>query len=222
MRYLRIRVIQDEMTGELGFNLINNGMPNNGSEVVAGQGLIIAHDILEHQHGLKKIGTLEDELIALGGVIYIRGTTGELSNGFNSVEDNIASDLTRMFRYSLYNPTFTGKKYYPKRLLEGYEYDIIKDSIQKARRDLILDEYEDYESKGMSREIQQYLCWCKHLMLYGLYKAEKRFGNEYEALHTFKQIQHVVDSHTPEYEGQEFILGYKQGYATMREKELEW
>lgn len=221
MRYLRIRVIQDEMIGELGFNLISNGMPNNGSEFVVGQGLIIAHDIIEHQQGLKKIGTLEDELIALGGIVYARGVTGELSNGFTTAEETIAHDICRMFKYSLNNPKFTGHKYYPERLREEYEYDIIRDSIQKSRKILTLDEHDEYYSKGMSIEIQKYLCWTKHLMLHGVYLAERRFGNEHVALHAFKNIQKEVDRFTPEYEGQEFILGYTFNQAKMREVELD-
>lgn len=225
MRYLEIRTIRDEMTGELGFNLIKNGMPNNGSEFVAGHGLIIAHDIIEHQQGLKNIGTLEDELIALGGITYTRVVTGELQTPIFTGEKSLSFDIARMFEYYSEKCYRSGKKYYPKRLLEDYEYDSIMETIQIARKSLILNEDEEwYYDDDRKKYIEPYLSWCKHLMLHGVYKAEKRFGNNHVALHVFKMIEEEVNRHSKwiDYEGQEFILGYTHSKAVMYEKEIEY
>jgi len=222
MRYLKIVAIEDNMTGDLGFNLVNNAMPNTGEEFVAGGGLIIAHDIIEHQQGLKKIGTLEDELIALGGIVYTRVITGELSNFVMTGEENLSHDITRMFEYFNENTKRTGKKYYPKRLLEEYECDSIDETIQKARKSLILNECEEhYYDDSRKTSIEPYLAWTRHLMLHGLYLAEKRFGDSYIALNAFRRIKEEVDRFTPDYEGQEFLLGYDFNQATMRETERE-
>lgn len=216
MRYLRINVITDGVTGELAFKLKDNAMYNNGTEVVGGNGLIIAHDIIEHQQGLKSIGTLEDELIALGGIVYVRGQTGELS-GFMTAEQNIAYDIERMFEY------FRGAKpykKYPKRMTneDYYELDMIDDICQKAK--VMIADSDDY-SEHMEY-IKEYIEWTKNLMIYGVYLAQKRFGCEHEALKMFKDIEIAVNKHLPEYEGQEFILGYSRRYATMREVEDEY
>lgn len=224
MRYLKIQTIRDEMTGELSFNLKKNGMPNNGEEVLGGFGMIIAHDILEHQQGLEKIGTLEDELIALGGVLFVRGNTGELSKGMYSAEENIAFDLTRMFTYFGDRTKRTGIKYYPKRIAEEWDDCFVDECIKIARLYLIKNDCEEYYQDEDKHErkplIDPYLKWAKHLIRYGIYKAEKRFGDSHTAVSMFKRIENRVDRFTPEYEGEEFILGYNSHSCTMRRIEI--
>lgn len=216
MRYLTIKVIRDEMIGELGFKLIKNGMPNNGEEFIGGQGLIIAHDIIEHQQGLEKIGTLEDELIACGGVIFVRVNTGNLGNPFHSGEASVTYDISRMYSYFNDRTYFSGEKYYPKRIIEEWEWAV--DEVIKASKKQIR---EDDEFDGDFKRLNTYLQWTKHLLRYGAYKAELRFGCSFDAYNMFKRIQDAVDVYEPEWEGQEFTLGYSRTQAIMKPKEIE-
>jgi hypothetical protein len=64
-----------------------------------GFGETIAHDIVEHVNGFHRIGGIEDELEALGGVWMTRGHCCDLRRPNYSIyspEANIASDLTSM------------------------------------------------------------------------------------------------------------------------------
>lgn len=45
----------------------------------ATDGGILAHDLLEHQNGVEAIGTVHDELMALGAYWYVRGQHGQIN-----------------------------------------------------------------------------------------------------------------------------------------------
>ena len=68
MRYVRLQVAEDQLSGELGLKI--KGM--RATEGMAmGSGLLVAHDLLEHQNGLRAIGSVGDELEALGGIWHV-------------------------------------------------------------------------------------------------------------------------------------------------------
>ncbi|AYA64269.1 hypothetical protein [Alteromonas sp. RKMC-009] len=81
------------VSGEIGLRDIR--VPNRDDYTLdTGDGSLLAHDYIDHQHGLEAIGTIEDELKALGCAWAIRGHyAGELQ------EDGIAGDLTDMYQY---------------------------------------------------------------------------------------------------------------------------
>lgn len=90
----------DEETGNVG--LIIEGSGAIGGELnSASNGTLIAHDIIEHVNGPKEIGRIDDELEALGAVWFTRGQYGDLTRdirrNYYSVEENVASDIARMF-----------------------------------------------------------------------------------------------------------------------------
>lgn len=90
-------VIKENCTGEIGLVLKNLNI-NDDMPMVAITGETIAHDLLEHVNGIDKIGTIQDELQALGALWFVRGQFGYLRKieSFHSVETNIASDVSRM------------------------------------------------------------------------------------------------------------------------------
>ena len=216
MRYLRLKCIEDKCTGELGLNLLDNGMPNDGSEPIVGNGKIIAHDITEHQQGLRNIGSLDDEIIALGGVIYVRGVMGVLGNGFHSPEESISADITRMYPYyensRMGRQTFTVPKHSQAYVKDSYEMDMAIESCHISRKDI------PSENDDCSMQcLPEYLEKSGQLMSYGIYLAHRRFGSSNKAYSTFSRIEEAVNKAYPEYEGQEFILGYSADKATIRE-----
>jgi len=76
MRHLILNARNCPTTGELG--LIPRGITMGEGYVAATEGELIAHDILEHQNGLSAIGSVDDELEALGGLYFVRGWSGQL------------------------------------------------------------------------------------------------------------------------------------------------
>ena len=56
----------------------------------------VAHDLFEHQNGLRNIGRMWDEIQALGACFYTRGWTGAMQRDYhqvNSVQEGISGDL---------------------------------------------------------------------------------------------------------------------------------
>lgn len=104
MRTVTLDTIRDKETGETG--LAVRGYSEDLNVNAATEGLLIAHDLIEHVNGVRRIGTIDDELEALGAIWYVRGQWGDLNrNGIGSaytVHENIASDVVRMFRDFFY------------------------------------------------------------------------------------------------------------------------
>lgn len=98
MRSVKLRAIEDRSSGLVG--LILDDMRRFDFTTAANEGRLIAHDLLEHQQGARAIGSLDDELIALGGVWYIRGQFSDLSrDGFGSrysAEESVGFDIANM------------------------------------------------------------------------------------------------------------------------------
>lgn len=91
-------VIEDRNLGGLGFAI--PGMPRNDS-TNPGNGLQVAHDLIEHVNGAHLIGTIDDELEAIGAIWYVRAEIGDLTRDgtgiMHSPEHHAASDISRMF-----------------------------------------------------------------------------------------------------------------------------
>lgn len=100
MKTVTLIAFRDESTGELGLGV--KGMPKDETTNAAQDGLTIAHDLIEHVNGPQCIGTIDDELEALGAIWYVRGQHGELRRdnigSRYTIEENLASDVTWMFR----------------------------------------------------------------------------------------------------------------------------
>lgn len=185
-------------------------------------GLLIAHDLLEHQNGIHHIGPVWDELEALGAVHQVRGRHGDMLQdhpSYHSVAVNLASDLTRMFQEYASNPD-TG----PGGLAVGsrpHDYDDdFREAIELARRDIPSECNDmgrgepDEDENGWSPELhalfEEYLTLALHRMRAGFRKAQKRFGDGYYGSGLFVAIRDAVKgaARDCEYEGQRFRLTY--------------
>lgn len=100
MRRVMLEVFEDDNTGELGFGLLD--MPRHEQTNAATEGALVAHDLIEHVNGPALIGTIDDELEALGAIWYVRGQHNEMFRAATrsnyTVYENIGSDIARMFR----------------------------------------------------------------------------------------------------------------------------
>lgn len=229
MRYVKLVSVDDPHSG-MGLKVA--GVPEIEYPMAANEGLLIAHDILEHQQGPSKIGTIGDELIALGGVWYVRGQHSDIRrDGVGSMygpHENVASDVSNMGRMYVQGCRLNSKV--PKRKPACAADEDIRDIIR-------------YGAKGMNSEFRacgetlnaeerrrmaNYLRMSEILMRKGYNMAKRRFErcchSRYHANNQFWAIAEAVDPHCKhiEFEGQNFRLAYGDGEATCRQIDDEY
>lgn len=198
---------EDLSTGELGYML--DGVPLIDYPMVAADSYQIAHDLLEHVNGLSEIGSIDDELEALGGVWFVRGQHGQLRrDGLGSAHTNqvhLVSDLVNLgvifnngvdFRSDV--PDLVDCEY-----LEEFEH-IIEKAIEDIELELDEDE-RDYE------RLKYYFKNCLNYMISGYNKAEVIYSNYsdnpfYANNLFFEIVDTLKDYMNPEYEGHELYL----------------
>lgn len=223
MKYV-LEYAKDKDTEELGF--IVKGSKDRGGYNVASEGLLIAHDILEHAR-IEDIGTIGDELKALGGIWFVRGEYGDLrrdSRGsIYSPHENVASDVTNMARYILCGGSKLHCKV-PEHIKPACcpVYSDFEAIIDIARKDIPKElEGEDYNRAAM----QQYLNNALKLMVMGYNHAKKRFrpvGGQIAANNLFWRISEEVEKALKwaEFEGQQFSLSVSAAACKVYCEEL--
>lgn len=71
--------LEDPSYGHMGYSYRQRRYKlDRGGINVATSGKLVAHDLLEHPN-IAIIGSIGDELEALGGVLYMRGQFGDIS-----------------------------------------------------------------------------------------------------------------------------------------------
>lgn len=212
----------DETLGELG--LILEGMVlskvSEGEPVIAPSARLVAHDILEHQNGVANIGSIHDELEALGATWYIRGQTGYLGqDSILSPYKHLAFDITRMFRTMVVNGETV-------KIPENFE---INDEYFQEQIDCIFQEcdfmsefdcydLEEYSDEITKDKINDYKKLVRHYMEQGHKKVSGKYNNQYEALDTFIRIERAVTPYLkPEIEGQRFKISYDNNKSFCEE-----
>ena len=198
-------VRNDQETGELG--LMFSDCPVIAYPMVANEGLLVAHDLLEHVNGLNKIGSIDDELEALGGVYFVRGEYGVLSRdrvgSAYSVEENIASDVVNMAR--IYNNGVNFKTGVPKFDKDSFMYEIAIEVLEHAKNSV----YDEIEEDELNQErLDYYLQSCVAYMVAGYEKANAKY-KQFEVNQLFWNIAEEVDQFLKDnelIEGMELIL----------------
>jgi hypothetical protein len=204
---------RDEMTGELGLGV--KGIDTTDEALnSATEGLVIAHDLLEHVNGLEAIGSIDDELEALGGIWFVRGQNGELRRDHIgsawTIHENIAGDLQRMFRDYFYGaPVDTT----PRRTRPIDCDEELREIIFAAEHGRMncLSEIDDEDRTEAQKLIKPYLAAALARMRTGYRKASRRFhGSALTAYDLFWAIAEAVQPYCKhvEYEGQRFTLTY--------------
>lgn len=210
MRSLRLQAVTDVDFGELGLKFVIPHKMCNGRFTIT-SGFTLAHDIIEHQQGHQKIGSIGDEMIALGGVCYARGQWGKIREDNFSIfspEEDIASDLTGQMA----NLYFDRHIPFRQKLVQSRKQDpsgFVDRVVEEARSNFHKD-YDDYEDMPSQDRIDSYLEACRTYMLHGSKLAERRFGSGILANEMFWQIAETTKRHIQrlEFEGQEFLLRY--------------
>ena len=175
--------------------------------MVANEGLLIAHDLIEHQNGTDQIGSLDDELEALGGTWYVRGQHADISRPSrgHSPQSDLASDVLNMARIYNFGVEFHTKV--PNTRAHDQDENF-REIIQQAKEDI--NGEIDSEDRDDER-LETYFYAALHYMRQGYRKAHKRYESKgrFFANNLFWNIAEVVDSILPvEFEGQQFELKY--------------
>jgi hypothetical protein len=204
---------RDERTGEIG--LVLKDMPKDETTNAATNGLLLAHDIVEHVNGPGAIGTIDDELEALGAIWYVRGQHGELRRdgvGFRyTIEENIAADVTRMFRDFFHGSPVNTRKV---RTRPCDADDAFREIIGIALVDspAEVDDYAPVTERAMKARLREYLAVCLPRMRIGYRKAVKRYERHgrYFANNLFWEIAGAVECYAKhaDTEGVEYWLVY--------------
>lgn len=219
MRHVTLVAVSDEFDTKPGLAL--KGAPVNAPGFMADrEGVLIAHDLLEHVNGPREIGSVWDELEALGAIWQVRARHGDLFTGrpsYSSMAVNIASDLTRMFADWIGEERYCG----PGRFTVGtrphdYDSDFLE-CIEIARKDIPHESNCPRDWEEIAPHLETYLALALRRMRIGFRKAQKRYGKGFHGSNQFVAIREAVAAARVEFEGQEFRLSYGNGEAQVSE-----
>jgi hypothetical protein len=173
---------EDQEYGNLGWVELNAPDCFN-----TGDGRLVAHDTLEHFKPIYGNYSVEDELLALGASMYIRGEQGYFADRHSpSIPDQYSPDVERCIAVLLNNSVSTITR---KVRAIPCEEDL-QETVHKA-----CTEY-NYLLEGtvVPAKLQEHV---KHLLRAGYRKAAKRFhGDASGACNLFMQIEAAVNNVT--------------------------
>lgn len=156
----------------------------------AGNGRLVAHDVLEH--GETPDPSWEDELLALGAFVYIRGQTGYTHQWVEALSVDLERCL-EFFAESDREITSKGvevvpDKYVDNGTLEGIYTAVLKAKQRKGRWEA--------RALGSKEEVpERVVSSIRNWVVAGFIDADRRFGDPYRALDLFKQIEEQADKY---------------------------
>lgn len=213
MTTVKLIAIQCPTLRELGLKV--DGVRTFDGMVATMDGRLIAHDIVEHQNGPGEIGSVWDELQALGGLWYTRGQFGEIVSGrgdYMDPFDVISREVDNLSRYV--NVGLIRQRLVNKRVFKSSAASAFESMVEAA-----------HEAKDgfTTEEFKIFRRYVRYHMNRGYCKAKKRFGgprhSRYAALNMFIHIQEAVNSIKDRVveEGQIFLLSYTTTEASCVE-----
>lgn len=206
IRTYTLRAVEDRCTGDMGYCLAS--MPdsvNDGNEPVTVSGMVLAHDLLEHS-APHLIGSVCDEIRALGSAMYIRGEGNGFRSGLGFVSDPIetlARDVSRMMEYQTRgDATIQAPKRAPRP--EAWAWEIAR----KAYRMMREDQYEsDVDRYTLAREARAMVRETARLLQCGYNRAAKRWPAHWKVSALFETIAEEFDRVAKRYPADEYAYG---------------
>lgn len=207
----KLNTIIDQQTGELG--LVLDGIDlslNDYHPIVTTEGILIAHDILEH-NDISKIGRIDQELEALGATWLIRGQYGNLTKQYSyySPNESIAQDILRMFvDYVNYDKSINHNI---KKIRKINDSDIME-MLQYCTPSKLIKycECEGITNININTAIE-YNKLAYYYLHVGMQKAKKRYNNNFIKInYEFWEIVDLINNNVKNlYEGETYKL-YKR------------
>lgn len=200
MRYVRLQCFEDRQ-GLDGLKLKEVRLWDASDAAL--EGMLIAHDIIEHQNGPRAIGGMADEFEALGAMWYVRGENYQWSFNTGSNEEPIWRELVNLCNY--YDRDWPGWIHGETKPKQPVFADML-DEVETNEEFLKMSDSDRYRFRQESI----------HHMNVGYQKAKRRFRNAQDAFDNFTAIELAVDN-LIQYEemipGFEWTLGYGRGHA---------
>lgn len=212
MKHIRFVAVEDTDYGWLGIKFKNPKKLCNGRFTIT-TGDLLAHDCIEHQQGHARIGSIGDEMLALGGVCFARGQWGYLREDASwytpveSLSHDITGEMARLY--------LEEKIPFRQKLVRCRGEDpsgIVDNVIECAREnwDTQYESYDEIDAELRQADVDNYLESCRQYMLQGSLLSLRRFGSAIDAHEMFWEIerQSKFVLKDLEYPGQEFLLSY--------------
>ena len=165
-----------------------------------------AHDLVEHINGVDAIGSIEDELEALGVVLWIRGLAGDLDQGIHTRYTNVAHDIATLYEYTAYDPD-SGRDRTIEKIERPDEPTQVDDDIE-----FTVNTFND-ETPGR----EEFAEIARAYMELGAVKAKQKYGDWQTAYNVFdeaKKAFEYIKNRVGEFGGFETFEGSKF-YATV-------
>ena len=208
---------EDQSTGEIG--LMFDRVRMIDTPMVSNSGLILAHDLFEHVNGLHSIGSVDDEIEAMGALWYVRGQFGMLnpkSSGHYTPEQSVAQTIGDLctiytggvnFRTPVPN-TRPGdcESEFEYIMEEAKKWDEIEQSDQDGR-------WDDYHKNAI------------HYLRTGYRKARNKYRDAYMVNNMFWTVADAIDRSGVihcDIEGAMFKLKYSRDKAYCEEDYHEY
>lgn len=193
MKTVILEVRKDLELGELGFMV--KGTPMMNYPMVATRGAVVAHDLLEHVNGVSEIGSVGDELEALGAAWYVRGQHGMVT------DVGMSGDVYGLLELHNQGVPFR----VDVKRTQACDYDDVFEYAIGAAVQSFLKYNEDVDAN----RLEEFKTAALSLMRTGYRKAKRKY-KDFCVATLFCEIEREVDSIVKEieYEGQEFKLRY--------------
>lgn len=140
-------------------------------------GSMIAHDLIEHGYGIDSIGTIEDELMAVGAAVGVRMQFGVIT------DSGVAGDLITVYDY------WKGRKL---KVPKTHQHDLDEDF------DHIINEFVKRIAEYIepNKPVDMFVKACKHLMRKGARRCVQRFGSFEAANKAFYNLEQEFSEKT--------------------------
>ena len=215
MRHIRL-IAREDRSGFTG--LFVQGM-NYAELDVATSGEMLAHDIIEHVNGKDEIGSIEDELQALGALWALRARHGELRRGevmWVTPEEAIGHDLSAMATEVYFGAYIPPKipRTYAHYFDESFEI-ILAEGQELFERELRYMQDDD----GDTKQLEHYWNMVISNMRIGARKLKRQHGSFEAAARKFWNIREAAHRYIDaNYSGFEtYRLSFDENNAYMEE-----
>lgn len=227
MKTVNLESFEDEEYGSWGIGIV--GVTRKRGMNAATEGLLLAHDLVEHVNGLHVIGSIDDELEALGAIWFTRGHLGDLRRDSRgsayTPEQNIASDVVRMLRDAYLaedDVTLT-----PLRTRSCEADDAFELIVQYAREDMRAELDPEPGDTEWQPFAESYMRCVVPRLRVGYRKARRMYGDFYRANDLFWTIADAVDGVCKKAErlfGEPMRLhyGFRDGTAVVTLEREAW
>jgi len=199
-----LTVKTDIQSGELGL-CFDSLVINPDLFMVTSDPIQIAHDYCEHVNGIAAIGSIHDELEALGGIQFVRGYNEVLRRdnvgSYYSFDQNLATDISRMW---------CERSYIDFNSWTGERADMDTNVICEARLSML----QEYEGMVYS-EYRDYLQSAAAYMALGYEKANKRYESQGQANDLFWAMYEAIERLHIDYKGQQFQMHVNEAEARV-------